>query len=153
MPAATQSVRCKVLRMFMLSQYWLRRAPFPQEYSVNTISEIGFWLGQLKGLESMSSKSFVMPVVEGKVHVLRKQSQVVSCAIMRKLANELGFLQTKPTVLWEDNNGCLSVVQTGHYRGRSKHSLWGFSSSLITWQRYSELALCDYQGPIGGPWN
>ena len=30
-------------------------------------------------------------------------------------------MQTKPTVLWEDNNGCLSVARTGHYRGRSKH--------------------------------
>ena len=44
-------------------------------------------------------------------------------AFCRKLANELGFTQTKPTVLWEDNydNGCLSLAWTGHYRGRSKH--------------------------------
>ncbi len=42
-------------------------------------------------------------------------------AFCRKLANELGFMQTKPTVLWEDNNGCLSLARTGHYRGRSKH--------------------------------
>ena len=42
-------------------------------------------------------------------------------AFCRKLANELGFTQTKPTVLWEDNNGCLSFARTGHYRGRSKH--------------------------------
>jgi hypothetical protein len=46
-------------------------------------------------------------------------------AFCRKLANELGFMQTKPTVLWEDNNGCLSLARTGHYRGRSKHfALW-----------------------------
>ena len=42
-------------------------------------------------------------------------------AFCRKLANELGFVQTKPTVLHEDNNGCLSLARTGHYRGRSKH--------------------------------
>jgi hypothetical protein len=42
-------------------------------------------------------------------------------AFCRKLANELGFMQTKPTVLHEDNNGCLSLARTGHYRGRSKH--------------------------------
>ncbi len=39
----------------------------------------------------------------------------------RKLANELGFVQTKPTILWEDNTGCLSLAKSGHYRGRSKH--------------------------------
>ena len=30
-------------------------------------------------------------------------------AFCRKLGNELGFTQTKPTVLWEDNDGCLSL--------------------------------------------
>ena len=43
---------------------------------------------------------------------------VVFC---RKLADELGFKQTKPTILWEDNNGCLSLAKSGHYKGRSKH--------------------------------
>jgi hypothetical protein len=42
-------------------------------------------------------------------------------AFCRKLANELGFMQTKTTVLWEDNNGFLSLVRIGHYRGRSNH--------------------------------
>ena len=42
-------------------------------------------------------------------------------AFCRKLANELGFVQTKPTILWEDNKGCLSLAKSGHYRGRSKH--------------------------------
>jgi hypothetical protein len=47
-------------------------------------------------------------------------------AFCRKLANELGFMQTKPTVLHEDNNGCLSLARTGHYRGRSKHFAFRF---------------------------
>ena len=42
-------------------------------------------------------------------------------AYCRKLADELGFKQTKPTILWEDNNGCLSLAKSGHYKGRSKH--------------------------------
>ena len=58
---------------------------------------------------------------EAEVISAAKCSQ--DAAFCRKLANEPGFMQTKPTVLLEDNNGCLSVVQTGHYRGRSKHSL------------------------------
>ena len=42
-------------------------------------------------------------------------------AFCRKRANELGFMSSKSTVLLEDNNGCLSLVRTGDYRGRSKH--------------------------------
>ena len=52
------------------------------------------------------------------ISAARCSQDVVFC---RKLANELGFTETKPTVLWEDNNGCLSLARTGHYRGRSKH--------------------------------
>jgi hypothetical protein len=48
---------------------------------------------------------------------------VVSCAqdvsFCRKLVDELGFKQTKPT--WEDNNGCLSLAKSDHYKDRSKH--------------------------------
>jgi hypothetical protein len=35
--------------------------------------------------------------------------------------DELGFKKTKPTILWEDNNGCLTFPKSGHYRDRSKH--------------------------------
>ena len=47
------------------------------------------------------------------ISVARCSQDVAFC---RKLAYELGFMQTKPTVLWEDNNGCLSLARTGHYR-------------------------------------
>ncbi len=43
------------------------------------------------------------------------------CCLCRKLAEELGFKQTKPTILWEHNNCCLSLVKSGHYKGRNKH--------------------------------
>ncbi len=42
-------------------------------------------------------------------------------AFCRRLANELGFVQAKPTILWEGNTGFLSLAKSGHYRGRSKH--------------------------------
>ena len=83
------------------------------------------------------------------ISVARCSQDVVFC---RKLANELGFTETKPTVLWEDNDGCLSLELVITEEGESI-SLWGFSSSLITWQGYSELALCCVQGLIDGPWN
>ena len=44
-------------------------------------------------------------------------------AFCRKLADELGFKQTKPTILWEDNNGLfeLSSQVRPLYKDRSKH--------------------------------
>jgi hypothetical protein len=38
----------------------------------------------------------------------------------RKLANELGFLQIAPTLLFEDNHGAICLTQHGHFKGRSK---------------------------------
>jgi hypothetical protein len=46
---------------------------------------------------------------------------VQNVSICRKLADELGFKQTKPTILWEDNNGCLNLAKSDHYKDRSKH--------------------------------
>jgi len=39
----------------------------------------------------------------------------------RKLAVELGFLQLKPTDIYEDNTGCITLANNMHLRGRSKH--------------------------------
>ncbi len=50
---------------------------------------------------------------------------VGSCAqdvsFCRMLTDELGFKQTKPIILSEDNNGCLSLAKSGHYKDRSKN--------------------------------
>ena len=40
---------------------------------------------------------------------------------VRKLANELGFLQTKPTILYTDNQGAKALAEHTHFKGRSKH--------------------------------
>ena len=39
----------------------------------------------------------------------------------RKLAIELGFLQLKPTNVYENNTGCITLANNMHFRGRSKH--------------------------------
>jgi hypothetical protein len=51
----------------------------------------------------------------------------------RKLANELGFLQIAPTLLFEDNHGAICLVQHGHFKGRSKHLdlSWKFIKDCI----------------------
>ena len=39
----------------------------------------------------------------------------------RKLANELGFLQLRPTIIHEDNLGAKQIAESGNFKGRSKH--------------------------------
>ncbi len=50
-------------------------------------------------------------------------SCVQDVSFCRKLTDELGFKQTKPTILWEDNNGLfeLSSQVRPLYKDRSKH--------------------------------
>jgi hypothetical protein len=56
-----------------------------------------------------------------KAELISAASCAQDVTFCRKLANESGFKQTKPTILWEDNNGCLSLDKSDHYKGRSKH--------------------------------
>jgi hypothetical protein len=42
-------------------------------------------------------------------------------AFLRKLAEELGFHQVSPTIIYEDNNGCIALGNSGHFKGRSRH--------------------------------
>ena len=57
-----------------------------------------------------------------EVELISAASCAQDVAFCRKLANELGFVQTKPTILWEDNKRLFSLERSGHYRrGRSKH--------------------------------
>ena len=54
-------------------------------------------------------------------------------AFSRKLANELGFLQLRPTPIYEDNLGAKAITETGYFRGRSKHYQlrWGRITEMI----------------------
>ena len=51
---------------------------------------------------------------------------------VRKLANGLGFLQTKPIILYTDNQGAKPLAEHNRYslKGRSKHYQlpWTFTS-------------------------
>ena len=38
-------------------------------------------------------------------------------AFLRKLAQELGFVQVSPTIIFEDNNGAITLGNSGHLRG------------------------------------
>jgi hypothetical protein len=51
----------------------------------------------------------------------------------RKLDAELGFRQYAPTPLFEDNTGCITLAEYGHFADRSKHIhlCWMFISDFI----------------------
>ena len=53
--------------------------------------------------------------------------------LCRKLAADLGFLQYAPKPLFEDNTGCITLTEHGHFAGRSKyiHLCWMFISDFI----------------------
>jgi hypothetical protein len=42
-------------------------------------------------------------------------------AYCRKLANEIGFLQLRPTIIHEENLGAKQIAESGNSKGRSKH--------------------------------
>ena len=42
-------------------------------------------------------------------------------AYCRKIANELGFHQWRPTWIHEDNQGAKQLAESGNFRGKSKH--------------------------------
>ena len=42
-------------------------------------------------------------------------------AYCRKLANELGFLKLRPTIIHDDNLGAKKIAESGNFKGRSKH--------------------------------
>jgi hypothetical protein len=40
---------------------------------------------------------------------------------LRKLAQELGFVEVSPTIMFEVNNGAIAIGNSGHFKGSSKH--------------------------------
>ena len=62
---------------------------------------------------------------------------------VRKLANELGFLQTKPTILYTDNQGAKALAEHSHFKGRSKHYQlrWTFIQDMVS-QHFLVIHYC-----------
>ena len=53
-------------------------------------------------------------------------------AFLRTLAEELGFHQVSPTIIYEDNNDCLALGNSGHFKDRSRHSVLHVSNHIDT---------------------
>ena len=50
---------------------------------------------------------------------------VIEVDFLRKLTEELAFIQVSPTIIYEDNKVCIDLGNSGHFKGRFRHiDLW-----------------------------
>jgi hypothetical protein len=80
-------------------------------------------------------------------------------AFIRKLAQELGFVQVSPTIIFEDNNGAIALGNSGHFKGRSKHIDLRFfflsdyiSRGLVKFERVDSTNQIADIGTAPRPW-
>jgi hypothetical protein len=68
-----------------------------------------------------ASLSSVLAMSSAEAELIALCACAADVAYCRKLANELGFLQLRPTVIHEDNLGAKQIAESGNFIGRSKH--------------------------------
>lgn len=68
-----------------------------------------------------SSLSSVLAMSSAEAELIALCACAADVAYCRKLANELGFLQLRPTIIHEDNLGAKQIAESGNFKGRSKH--------------------------------
>jgi len=66
---------------------------------------------------------------------------------LRKLANELGFIQTHPTIIYEDCESAVALSKENRFRKRSKHIdvRWSF---IVEKQRHGDLRVVSVSRTI-----
>lgn len=68
-----------------------------------------------------STLSSVLAMSSAEAELVALCACAADIAYCRKIANELGFLQLRPTVVHEDNVGAKQLAESGNFKGRSKH--------------------------------
>jgi len=68
-----------------------------------------------------STLSSVLAMSSAEAELIALCACAADIAYCRKLANELGFLQLRPTIVHEDNVGAKQLAESGNFKGRSKH--------------------------------
>ena len=68
-----------------------------------------------------STLSSVLAMSSAEAELIALCACAADIAYCRKLANELGFLQLRPTIVHEDNIGAKQLAESGNFKGRSKH--------------------------------
>ena len=70
----------------------------------------------------MEDKAFaILATSSTEAELISAAHCAAEVAFLRKLAEELGFHQVSPTIIYEDNNGCIALGNSGHFKGRSRH--------------------------------
>ena len=66
---------------------------------------------------------------------------------LRKLANELGFIQTHPTIIYEDCESAVALSKENRFRKRSKHIdvRWSF---IVEKQRHCDIKVVSVSRTI-----
>ncbi len=70
---------------------------------------------------SLASLSSVLAMSSAEAELIALCACAADVAYCGKLANELGFLQLRPTIIHEDNLGAKQITESGNFKGRSKH--------------------------------
>jgi hypothetical protein len=80
-----------------------------------------------------ASLSSVFAMSSAEAELIALCACAADVAYCRKLANELGFLQLRPTIIHEDNLGAKQIAESGNFKGRSKHFelRWCLSSAKL----------------------
>jgi hypothetical protein len=65
--------------------------------------------------------ALILPLSTSEVELISVASCAQEVNFCRKLATELGFIQTGPTPIDEDNIGAITLLEHGRFKGRSKH--------------------------------
>ena len=68
-----------------------------------------------------ASLSSVLAMSSAEAELIALCACAADVAYCRKLVNELGFLQLRPTIIHEDNLGAKQIAESGNFKGRSKH--------------------------------
>ena len=68
-----------------------------------------------------STLTSVLAISSAEAELIALCACAADVAYCRKLANELGFLQLRPTIIHEDNLDAKQLAESGSFKGRSKH--------------------------------
>ena len=85
------------------------------------LSNLGSFIRMLIPVGQMYCHLESLPTVTTESELISASHCAAEVAFLRKLAKELGFNQVSPTVIYEDNNDCIALGNSGHFKGRSRH--------------------------------
>ena len=88
-----------------------------------------YWSRRVEHERTRSTRTPLVTLNAAESAVIALSAATQEAAYLSKLANELGFTQTSPTILHEDCTAAVALSKENRFRNRSKHiSLIGLMS-------------------------